>query len=120
MGVPIALHSEYLPPTQSQKPNMLFVSMPKDDTASAFVESAAKCFATHVGSFECLDRSHDLAVWAFVMVSCVVNLLFIARKGGGGGGGEARGAISSQPEWRRGGGRGGEEEERRRGKDGMR
>ena len=37
---------EYRPPTQSQKPNMLAVSMPNSDTFAALVETATKCRAT--------------------------------------------------------------------------
>ena len=37
---------EYRPPTQSQNPNMLAVSMPNSETLAAFVETATKCLAT--------------------------------------------------------------------------
>src|SRR5216683_2387500 len=43
---PIAESIEYRPPTQSQNPNMLAVSMPNAATRSAFVETATKCLAT--------------------------------------------------------------------------
>lgn len=46
---PIADHREYLPPTQSQKPNILFVSMPNSDTFAALVLRATKCLATAAG-----------------------------------------------------------------------
>jgi hypothetical protein len=69
MGVPMALHSKFRLPTQSQKPNMLSTSMPNAVTASAFVERAAKCRATHAGSEEWASSSHLLAVPAFVIVS---------------------------------------------------
>ena len=42
IGRPIALHSEKRPPTQSQKPNMFSVSMPKPRTAAALVDTATK------------------------------------------------------------------------------
>ena len=50
--VPMADHEEYRPPTQSQKPNMLAVSMPKSATALAFVESAAKWLPTALANYE--------------------------------------------------------------------
>ena len=74
IGVPIALHRLYRPPTQSQNPNMLVVSIPKADTAAVLVDNAAKCLAMHVWSLLYLDNNHALAVPAFVIVSCVVNL----------------------------------------------
>ena len=80
IGVPIALHKLYRPPTQSQNPNMLVVSIPKADTAAAFVDNAAKCLAMHVGSLLYLDNNHALAVPAFVIVSCVVNLYIHTRR----------------------------------------
>ena len=43
---PMAESIEYRPPTQSQKPNMLAVSMPNSATLSALVETATKCLAT--------------------------------------------------------------------------
>ncbi len=39
---PIAEPTEYRPPTQSQNPNMLAVSIPNADTFSAFVDTATK------------------------------------------------------------------------------
>ena len=47
---PIAESIEYRPPTQSQKPNMLAVSIPKAATFSALVLTATKCFATAASS----------------------------------------------------------------------
>jgi hypothetical protein len=43
---PTADGSEYRPPTQSQKPNMFRVSMPKSATRCALVLTATKCLAT--------------------------------------------------------------------------
>ena len=59
---------------------MLVVSIPKADTAAAFVDNAAKCLAMHVGSLLYLDNNHALAVPAFVIVSCVVNLCIHTRE----------------------------------------
>lgn len=42
---PIADHKEYLPPTQSQKTNIFFSSIPNSFTFSVFVDKATKCFA---------------------------------------------------------------------------
>eukprot|EP00962_Isochrysis_galbana_P029202 scaffold9325_cov97-Isochrysis_galbana.AAC.2 len=79
MEVPMADQDEYRPPTQSQKPNMLAVSMPNWDTASPFVESAAKWRAIAAGSAS-LERSQSLAVPALVIVSWVVKVLDATRK----------------------------------------
>ena len=46
MDIPIADHSEYLPPTQSQNSNILASSIPNSFTLVAFVDKAMKCFAT--------------------------------------------------------------------------
>src|ERR1700759_5419636 len=43
---PIAESTEYRPPTQSQNPNMLSVSMPNSSTSFLLVETATKCLAT--------------------------------------------------------------------------
>mmetsp|Transcript_56760 Transcript_56760/g.138099 ORF Transcript_56760/g.138099 Transcript_56760/m.138099 type:complete len:254 (+) Transcript_56760:3374-4135(+) len=80
IGVPIADHNEYRPPTQSQNPNMLFVSIPKSDTAGPFVDNAAKCFAIDDLSPANASKTHFLAVPALVMVSCVVNVLDAIKK----------------------------------------
>ena len=53
--------------------------MPKADTALAFVESAAKCFAIEAGSVS-LPSSHAFAVPAFVIVSCVVKVFEAIKK----------------------------------------
>ena len=68
VGVPIALQRLYPQPTQSQKPYIFVTSIPNSDTA------AAKCLAMQPGSLFYLDNSHALAVPAFVIVSCIVNL----------------------------------------------
>ena len=52
---PIAESIEYRPPTQSQKPNILAVSMPNFATSSVFVETATKCLAT---AFFIAERLH--------------------------------------------------------------
>ena len=67
MDIPIALQSEYRPPTQSQNWNMFFVSMPNWETFSAFVLRAIKCFA--IASSGALFKNHFLADVAFVIVS---------------------------------------------------
>ncbi len=70
---PIAESIEYRPPTQSQKPNMLSVSMPNSATPSALVETATKCFAIALWS-PSASSVHRRAVWAFVIVSSVVKV----------------------------------------------
>ena len=71
---PIAESIEYLPPTQSQKPNMFMTSMPNFSTASEFVDTATKCLA--IDDLSCSASStHWRAVAAFVIVSSVVNVL---------------------------------------------
>mmetsp|Transcript_47568 Transcript_47568/g.97269 ORF Transcript_47568/g.97269 Transcript_47568/m.97269 type:complete len:283 (-) Transcript_47568:172-1020(-) len=79
IDVPTALHSEYRPPTQSQKPSMLSVAIPNFSTAGALVLMATKCLATAASSFSA-STSHCLAVPAFIIVSCVVNVLEHTRK----------------------------------------
>ena len=46
----MAESTEYRPPTQSQKPNMLAGSMPNSATSSALVDTATKCDATDAAS----------------------------------------------------------------------
>src|SRR5208337_3046616 len=70
---PIAESMEYRPPTQSQKPNMLAVSMPNLETSAALVETATKCRATAACSWS-LARDQTRAEWALVMVSRVVKV----------------------------------------------
>src|SRR5215510_4899833 len=71
---PIAESIEYRPPTQSQNPNMLAVSMPNADTFSAFVETATKCFATALVSPPSPLSDQSRALCAFVIVSRVVKV----------------------------------------------
>src|SRR3979490_740989 len=72
---PIAESMEYRPPTQSQKPNMLAVSMPNFVTSPAFVDTATKCFATDF-SLPLNPLSNQFrALIALVMVSRVVKVL---------------------------------------------
>ena len=71
---PIAESIEYRPPTQSQKPNMLAVSMPNFVTSAAFVETATKCFATDCSSPPKAATDQALAECALVIVSSVVNV----------------------------------------------
>src|SRR6056300_809173 len=73
-GKPIADQTLYRPPTQSQKPNMLLVSIPNFETPSAFVLTATKCFATSDGAPPSA-KNHSFALCAFFMVSCVVKVL---------------------------------------------
>ena len=72
IGKPIADHKEYLPPTKFQNSNILSVSMPNSDTFSLFVDNATKWFLT--ASFPKASTIHFLAVFAFVIVSSVVNV----------------------------------------------
>mmetsp|Transcript_11678 Transcript_11678/g.17487 ORF Transcript_11678/g.17487 Transcript_11678/m.17487 type:complete len:209 (+) Transcript_11678:1227-1853(+) len=58
---------------------MFFTSMPNSETALPLVDSAAKCFATAAGSLR-FSSSHAFADAAFVIVSCVVNVLEAMRK----------------------------------------
>ncbi len=69
---PTADHSEYRPPTQSQKPNMLTVSMPNAATAFALVETATKCRATAASPR--WPTSQSRAVRALRSVSWVVKV----------------------------------------------
>ena len=71
---PMAESIEYRPPTQSQKPNMLRVSMPNSATFSAFVETATKWRLTAASS-PSPATSQSRAVRALVSVSSVVNVL---------------------------------------------
>src|ERR1700712_4426119 len=73
----MADQTEYLPPTQSWKPNMFLVSIPNLPTSLALVERATKCFAMS-DSFA-LFRNHFLAELALVIVSAVVNVLEAMR-----------------------------------------
>ena len=69
----MALSIEKRPPTQSQNPTTFAGSIPNSRTASAFVETAAKCRATSTSEPSC-ERSQSNAEWAFVIVSDVVNV----------------------------------------------
>src|SRR5216683_6024605 len=71
---PIAESIEYRPPTQSQNPNMLAVSMPNFATRSALVDTATKCLAT-ASSDPSADTTQSLADVALVSVSSVPNVL---------------------------------------------
>merc|ERR1712141_864687 len=71
---PIADHKLYRPPTQSQKPNIFFSSMPNSLTLTALVDKAQKCLATALISPPAALKSHSLAVVALVMVSWVVKV----------------------------------------------
>ena len=65
---------EYRPPTQSQKPNMLAVSMPNFATRSALVDTATKCLAT-ASSEPSAPTIQSRAEVALVSVSSVPNVL---------------------------------------------
>ena len=65
---------EYRPPTQSQKPNMLAVSMPNFATRSALVDTATKCLAT-ASSVPSAEMTQSRAEVALVSVSSVPNVL---------------------------------------------
>src|SRR5450755_2280798 len=71
---PIAESIEYRPPTQSQKPNMLAVSMPNFETRSALVETATKCLAT-ADSSPNSPTTQSRAEVALVSVSSVPKVL---------------------------------------------
>src|SRR5262249_57682419 len=71
---PIAESIEYRPPTQSQNPNMLAVSIPNADTFSAFVDTATKCFATALGSPPSPLSDQSRVLCALVVVSSVVRV----------------------------------------------
>ena len=71
----MALQRLYLPPTQSQNPNMLLVSIPNSETAFELVDSAAKCLAMDDSSPLNAFNTQALAVPALVIVSCVVKVL---------------------------------------------
>src|ERR1700744_2133874 len=75
---PIAESTEYRPPTQSQKPNMLSVSMPNSSTSFLLVETATKCLAT--ASSPSASVSQRLAAVALVSVSSVVKVLDATMK----------------------------------------
>ena len=65
---------EYRPPTQSQKPNMLAVSIPNALTRSALVDTATKWLAT-ASSVPRADTTQSRAELAFARVSSVPNVL---------------------------------------------
>ncbi len=67
---PMAESIEYLPPTQSQKPNMLAGSMPNSDTRRVSVDTATKCLAI-ADSLPSLAKAHCRAERALVIVSMV-------------------------------------------------
>ena len=54
-------------------------SMPNFTTSASLVESATKCFATAAAS-PSFFTSHSRALRAFVIVSCVVNVLEATMK----------------------------------------
>ena len=70
----MALHKEYLPPTQSQNSNIFLLEIPKAFTAFSFVLKATKWVAICFSS-KAFSINQVLAVWALVMVSCVVKVL---------------------------------------------
>src|SRR6266542_2948006 len=76
---PMALQREYLPPTQSQNSNILFLSIPNFITSFSFVERATKCLAICFSSFA-FFKNHSLAVCALVMVSWVVKVFDAIKK----------------------------------------
>ncbi|SKS85324.1 Uncharacterised protein [Mycobacteroides abscessus subsp. abscessus] len=75
---PIAESTEYRPPTQSQKPNMLVVSIPNSETSLALVETATKCLDT--ASSPRAATSQRRAAVALVSVSSVENVLEATMK----------------------------------------
>ncbi|CNG96815.1 Uncharacterised protein [Mycobacterium tuberculosis] len=75
---PIAESTEYRPPTQSQNPNMLAVSMPKSSTRRLLVETATKCLATAASPSTSVSQRR--AAVALVSVSSVENVLDATMK----------------------------------------
>src|SRR6201999_3847158 len=75
---PIAESTEYRPPTQSQNPNMLAVSMPNSSTSFLLVETATKCLAT--ASSPSASVSQRRAAVALVSVSSVENVFDATMK----------------------------------------
>ena len=75
---PMGDHMLKRPPTQSRKPNIRSGSMPNACTASALVESAAKCAPTW--SSPTASAIHARAVRAFIMVSRVVKVLLATKQ----------------------------------------
>ena len=53
---------------------MLAVSMPNSDTFAALVETATKCLTTALISWPKACSSQSRALWALVIVSCVVKV----------------------------------------------
>lgn len=70
---PTAEQTEYLPPTQSQKPKMLSGEIPNPTTASLFVLTATICLPT--ASVPSASTIHLRIVRAFSIVSAVVKVL---------------------------------------------
>ena len=70
---------EYLPPTQSQNPNMFFVSIPNAATSFSAVETATKCFATAL-ALPSFSTSQSLAAPALDIVSWVVKVFEATMK----------------------------------------
>ena len=66
---------EYRPPTQSQNPNMLAVSMPNADTFSALVDTATKWLATASSGTRARRPPSPAPIRALVSVSSVPNVL---------------------------------------------
>merc|ERR1719336_3263211 len=77
--MPMALHTEYRPPTQFQNSNTLLLSMPKFAHLSGLVDNAMKCFATAFSSLTWF-LSHVLHRFALSIVSSVVNVLLAIMK----------------------------------------
>ena len=71
MQSPTGPHMEYRPPTQFSNPNVWSSEMPKSLVPCKLVDTATICFPKS----PCPASSHDLAMRALAMVSCVVNVL---------------------------------------------
>ncbi len=74
MGRPIALHSEKRPPTQSQKPNMLAVSMPKSRHRCGVGRHRDEVARDRGLVAEHAPISQARAAWALARVSWVVKV----------------------------------------------
>ena len=71
-GRPIADHTEYLPPTQSQTGKTLSSATPKLIAPFLLLVIAMKCFSIATGASEA-SKSHFFAIAAFSAVSGVLN-----------------------------------------------
>lgn len=81
---PMALQTENLPPTKSQKPNTFFSFIPNLDVSAIFVEQAQMCFSaikaasvTPIFAYSLI--SHCLQLFALRVVSAVVKVFELTK-----------------------------------------